>query len=45
MGAQLLKPRFKVNTIKPSKDKLNVLIHVRSGEGFDSKKEQLEIFL
>lgn len=40
----LLKPRFKVKTLKPPSDTLNVLIHVRTGGGFDSKKEQLKYF-
>lgn len=38
----LLQPHFPIKTIEKKIDKLNVLVHVRTGGGFDSKKEQLE---
>lgn len=40
----LLKPRSALNTIQPPNDKLSVLIHVRTGDGIDSKKVQLKYF-
>lgn len=40
----LLKPRFPIQTIQPPRDTLNVLVHVRAGGGFDSRKVQLQFF-
>lgn len=39
----LIQPQFPINTFTPPKDKLNVLVHVRSGEGHDSRQTQLRL--
>ncbi len=39
---ELIKPRFPLNTITPPKETLSVLLHVRTGGGYDTKKAKLK---